>query len=217
MDWLTVVTSLGGSGGIAWLTVRGLGRYISSRWLANHKNELDKNFEQYRDSLERRRKRIEAELGHRSYIGKTQFDTEFNALKEIFAALGVLKLAMDGIRPIGDALPTDYNERAAVLNTRLHELIARFNDAVTRAASYYPFMSEEIYNTMERCLKAAKIEIEDIRSSGTCSGTEPFTPAWYQRGYENGGRFGKAYFEAAALARARFKELAVVSERDGLA
>ena len=69
-----------GSGATAWLTVRGLGSHLASRWLARYKNELDKEFEKYRDALEQRRKRVEADLGQRSYVSKAQFDTEFGGL-----------------------------------------------------------------------------------------------------------------------------------------
>ena len=77
---------------MAWLVVKGLSGTLADRWLTRYKSELDKEFESYRDTLEQKRKRVEADLGHRSYISKTQFDTQFNAVKDIFAALGRLRL-----------------------------------------------------------------------------------------------------------------------------
>ena len=78
--WPTFIASLAGSGAVAWAVVRGLGSHFANRWLADHKAELDKHFEEYRDTLEQKRKRLEAELGHRVYVTQTQFDTEFNAM-----------------------------------------------------------------------------------------------------------------------------------------
>jgi hypothetical protein len=39
------------------------------------KPDYDQELEAYKGTLERRRRKIEAELGHRIYVGKTQFDT----------------------------------------------------------------------------------------------------------------------------------------------
>jgi hypothetical protein len=36
------------------------GRVLGDRWLANHKAQLDREFEDYRGNLELKRKRIEA-------------------------------------------------------------------------------------------------------------------------------------------------------------
>ncbi len=64
-----------------------------------YKSDLDKEFESYRDALERKRKRLEAELSHGVYITQSQFDTEYNSIKEIFAALGKLRITLNGLRP----------------------------------------------------------------------------------------------------------------------
>jgi hypothetical protein len=85
--------------------VKGLSGHLGERWLARYKCDLDKEFESDRDSLEQKRKSIEAELGHRSYISKTQFDTEFNAVRDIFAALGSLRMRFNGLRPFVDWTP----------------------------------------------------------------------------------------------------------------
>ena len=116
----TFLTSLAGSGVTAWLVVRGLSGHLADRWLARHKSDLDKEFESYRDTLERKRKRIEAELGHRTYVTKTQFDTEFNAVKDIFAALGKLRLSFNGLRPFVDWTPQDEQEKLKLISVRLN-------------------------------------------------------------------------------------------------
>jgi len=76
----TFIASLVGSGVTAGLVVRALSGHLADRWLARYKSDLDKEFESYRDVLDQKRKRAEAELGHRTYVTKTQFDTEFNAV-----------------------------------------------------------------------------------------------------------------------------------------
>src|SRR5690349_7364873 len=118
----TFITSLVGSGATAWLMVKGLGGHLADRWLARYKGELDKEFESYRDKLEQKRKRLEAELSHNVYTTQTQFDTEFNAIKDIFAALGKLRLTFNGTRPFVDSLPQDKEERAKLIADRLRHL-----------------------------------------------------------------------------------------------
>jgi hypothetical protein len=95
----TFLSSLAGSGVTAWLVVKGLSGPVADRWLARYKSGLDKEFENYRDALEQKRKQIEAELGHRTYVTKTQFDTEFNANEGHLCALGRLRLSFNGLRP----------------------------------------------------------------------------------------------------------------------
>jgi hypothetical protein len=104
IDWRTVLTSAL-AGAIAAIPVVGaLARYASDGWMVGHKAHFDRELEAYKDTLEQRRKRIDAELGHRIYVGETQFDTEYGALRDSFAALGRLRLAFNGLRPMLDWL-----------------------------------------------------------------------------------------------------------------
>ena len=104
-DWTTFLTTLAGSGLLSVGVVKGLSGHLADRWIARYKSELDKQLESYRDTLEQRRKRIEVDLGHRTYVSKTQFETEFNAIKNCFAALGKVRLTFNGLRPFVDRTP----------------------------------------------------------------------------------------------------------------
>src|SRR5258708_6707459 len=97
ISWSTVLTSLVGSGLVSLGVAQGLAKHLGDRWLANRKNELDKEFENYRSTLEQRRKRLEAELSHRVYVTQAHFDAEFKALQDIFAVLGKLRLSFNGL------------------------------------------------------------------------------------------------------------------------
>jgi hypothetical protein len=197
------LASLVGGGATAWLMIKGLSSHLADRWLARYKSDLDKEFEGYRDALEQRRKRVEAELGHRSYVTKTQFDTEFNAVKDIFAALGRLRLSFNGLRPFVDWTPQDEGEKLKLISSRLSHFKERFNVFVDTAESVYPFVPEAIYAQFEACMRAAFIEIRHIEGAGA----EALSP----RGYEDGARqheqFTKAYFEAARLVREHFSQI----------
>ena len=162
----TFLTSLLGSGFTAWLVVKGLSGHLAERWLTRYKSDLDKEFEGYRDTLEQKRKRIEAQLGHSTYVTKTQFDTEFNAVKDIFAALGKLRLSFNGLRPFLDWTPQDEGEKLKLISLRLNHFRERFNVFVDTAESVYPFVPENIYAQLEICMRAGLIEIRHIEESG---------------------------------------------------
>jgi hypothetical protein len=77
--WLVFFTSLVGGGAAGWIVVYGLSKHLGDRWLETHKSELQakvqEKFEAYKDTLERKRKRLEAELGHGVYVTQARFDT----------------------------------------------------------------------------------------------------------------------------------------------
>lgn len=200
----TFLASLVGSGATAWLVVKGLSGHLADRWLARYKSDLDKEFERYRDTLEQKRKRVEADIGHRSYVSKTQFDAEFNAVKDIFAALGRLRLSFNGLRPFLDWTPQDENERLKLISSRLNHFTERFNVLVDAAESVYPFVPETVYPQFDICMKAALLEIRDIQKSGI----NALSPAGYARGAKQHETFTAAYFAAARLVREHFTQVA---------
>lgn len=208
IDWRTVLTSLLGSGLVSTAVVLGLARYLGDRWMVQYKARYDQELEAYKDTLERRRKKIDAEQGHRIYIGKAQFDAEFNALRDCFAALGKLRLAFNGLRPTLDWMPDDEQERMKVLAARLRHFTERYNPVVDTAASVYPFVPEDIYAEFDKCMKAALLEIKHIEADPS----KAFTSSGYYQGTEQRDNFDSAYFTAAKLARERFRQLSVVAD-----
>lgn len=207
--WPTFLSSIAGSGAIAWGVVRGFGRHLANRWLADHKAKLDKEFEDYRHKLEQKRKRLEAELGHQVYITQTQFDTEYNAMKDILAALGKLRLSLNGLRPEFSWGPNDKEERLRILLLRLDEFKERDNKLVDTAESLYPFVQEDIYQHVYECMKRAQIEIVHIETAGD----KTFTPAWYMDGAKQRDQFNEHYYAAVKLTREHFNRLTVISQQ----
>jgi hypothetical protein len=207
-DFKTVLVSLAGSGLLSVSVVMGLSKYLGDRWMARYKSGLDQQLEAYKDALERKRKRIESELGHRTYVSKTQFDTEYGALKECFAALGKLRLSFNGLRPMIDWTPEDAEEKARLVLARLSRVTERFNPFIELAESVYPFVPSDIYEQFEICMKAVFTEIKHIESDIY----KALTPAGYNNGQKQRERFDQAYFAAARLARQHFQQISIVSE-----
>jgi hypothetical protein len=207
-DLATFVTSLTASGLLSAAVVKGLG----DRWMARYRSKLDKELEAYRDTLEKKRKWIEAELGHRTYVTKAQFDTEFNAVKDCFAALGRLRLSFNALRPYLDWRPQGESEKLNLVVRRLSDLKERYNPFVDTYQSVYPFVPEDIYEHFESCAKAALLELKHVEEDVS----QALTPAGYREGEKQREKFDAAYFAAARLARQRFHQLSVVSDYGGL-
>jgi hypothetical protein len=203
----TFLASLAGSGATSWLVVKGLSGHLADRWLAKYKSELDKEFEDYRDTLEQKRKRLEAEITHRVYTTQTRFDTEFNAIKEIFSVLGKLRLAFNGMRPFIDRTPQDPQDKTKEIVRRLRLLSEHYNTSVDVVNSVYPFVPEDIYGELDKCLMAAMMEIKHVEDAGE----DALSSEGYSDGAKQHERFTSSYFTAAKLVRERFNRLSVVS------
>jgi len=204
----TFISSLVGSGGVAWAVVKVSSGHIADRWMTSYKAALEKEFESYRDMLEQKRKRLEAERSHRVYTTQTQFDSEFNAIKDIFAALGRVRLTMNGLRPDFAVGSSDENEQRDALIQRLKDLTDRYNVLVDTAESLYPFVPEDIYEQVHTCMKEVRVELALVRTAGPLT----FTTEWFQQGETQRSKFSEAYFAAAKLARERLNRLSAVSE-----
>ncbi|MGA8539665.1 MAG: hypothetical protein WB566_09200, partial [Terriglobales bacterium] len=165
-SWTTFIGSLVGSGATAWLVVKGLSNHLADRWLARYKGELDKEFEKYRDALEQRRKRVDADLGQRTYVSKAQFDIEFNAIKDIFAALGKLRLSFNGLRPFLDWIPPDEEAKLQVISVRLSHFRPLLDTLITTVESAFPFVPDNIYEQLEVCMRMGLIEVRHIEEAG---------------------------------------------------
>jgi len=205
-SWTNLLTSIVGGGATAWVVLKGLGRHLGERWLTRYKSELDKEFEKYRDALEQKRKRIEAELGQRAYAGKAQFDSEFAAIKDIFAALGKLRLSFNGLRPFMDWIPPDEEGKLQVVSQRLGHFRPRLDTFITTVESAYPFIPESIYEQLEICMRMGLIEMKHIEDAGA----KALSPSGYDDGLRQHEKFTSAYFAAAKLVRERLKQLSEI-------
>jgi hypothetical protein len=205
-SWTTFLGSLVGGGATAWLVVKGLSGHLADRWLARYKGELDKEFEKYRDALEQKRRRIEAELGQRTYVSKAQFDTEFAAIKDIFAALGKVRLSFNGLRPFVDWIPPDEEAKIKLVSARLSHFRPLLDAFVTTVESAYPFVPDNIYEQLEICMRTGMMEMRQIDAAGA----NALSPSGYEEGAKHHERFTKAYFSAANLVRERLKQLSEI-------
>ena len=139
---------------------------------------------------------------------KTQFDTEFNAIKDCFVAPGKLRLTFNGLRPFLDRTPEDESEKTKLALMRLNRFKEAFNPFVDTLQSLYPFVPEDIYEQFEGCSRVAFMEINDFEDDIR----KALMPSGYMQGEKYHQNFDSAYFAAARLARQRFRQLSIIAD-----
>jgi hypothetical protein len=128
VDWITVVVSAA----INTPAVAGLVGWLGKRRLQNkialHHTELEilkaeygKQLEEYKSQLEQSKLLLKADIDKTILVRQVHFETEFEALKAVFAKLAEVKLQMAGLRPQMRARPAA--ESPAVRLERLTEQI----------------------------------------------------------------------------------------------
>ena len=189
-DWVTLLTSLTASGVLSVTGAGVLARYVADRSIIRYKAE------------------VEAKTGHRVYVTKAHFDTEFGALKESFVVLGRLRLAFNTLRPVWDFMPDEEAEQIARMKERLEKFREKYEASVDVAQTSYPFVPAEIHEHFQTCLRAAHHEIRTIEGQGDRS----IGPDGRQKGAEQHQRFEDAYNNAVRLVRDRLSKLSILPE-----
>ncbi len=207
----------GGSSGLA--AVAGLWKYLSDRslakqkaqfdgQLAKQKAESDRELETYKVVLDRQRKKIEAEIGHVTYVTQTQFDTEFKAIKESFALLAQVRIQADSIRGFIKRLdpetPDDY--RWKVEDERVKAFGQAYDEFIKVSEGYLPFIPSAIQKEFVDCSTLAREEAERWRTS--FEGGPSYDEALGRIREE---KIRSSYLRAAAEIREHFKKLRIVN------
>jgi hypothetical protein len=152
-------------------------------------------------------RRAQAEIEHSEFVTRAHFDTEFEAMKQVFSCLAKLNLCINGIRPMITVSPTDEadHETRSRLEERLETFGRAYDALLNEAEAKLPFYSEELDNAVEDCQRAAWSELNAIRTSG-----HPLNFEGLEEGERNRNRFSKGYRKAANLIRHRLSRLAIL-------
>jgi hypothetical protein len=183
MDW-TIISTLG-SGVLLGKTGDKLWEY----WLDRHKS------------------RIRALTENAVYVTKTHFDTEFNAMKDVFRCLSDTKLAINAVRPEMDFGAGDLEEvRRKRLAELWSELVASHNKLLTTLDSMSAFYPVELYDAAKKCQTRAWAEITQVEHA-----SHPvFSRSWQLEGQINIHAYRDSYEEARNIIRERLSHLAVL-------
>jgi hypothetical protein len=215
VDWVTVFVSAA----INTPAVAGLLGWLGQRRLAQesaeHKRELEKlkagyvmELEAYRGQLDTAKRLLDAQIETTVLVTKVHFETEFGALKEVFAKLAELNLLFGGLRPVIGLSPPDQTRegREEDLSKALVDFVQSYNELMRLSEHLSPFYPPNIYKQIGECINAAKREIVDLQTSGT----DMFGSPWYHRGDQHLSQYGKSFTAVSDLIRTRIAELRVI-------
>lgn len=218
VDWLTIVVSASISTPAVAGLVGWLGKAYLDRQLAKHNRELEslkadygKQLEAYKAELDTSKRLLQAEIDKSILVTKVHFETEFTALKDVFAKLAELKLHFAGLRPMIGLAPEGQTreDRKTELAAMLDKFSNAYNALLETTEYLGPFYPPEIYQHIKECLRAANQEILDLHTSGP----DMFSSDWYQRGDEHLTKYGNQFAIVSDLIRTRISRLAIVQNR----
>jgi hypothetical protein len=214
VDWITVVVSAA----INTPAVAGLLGWLGKRRLehesAQHNSELETlkasyvtELEKYKDQLDRSKLLLQADIDKTILVTRVHFETEFDALKSVFARLAEVKLQMPAVRPKFSVALVDetLEKKLARLTDRINALQEAYNGLLETSEHLSAFYPQNIHEQVEQCLRRAKCEISDSSHSRE----EIFTQDWYDRGQSNVEEFMKIFESVSTLIRDRISKLAI--------
>jgi hypothetical protein len=201
---LTAILSGGVTGGV----ISAVWNHFSKLWLQRHEAGLKQKLAALDDAFQRSQRQAQAEIDRSVFVTRAHFETEFEAMKEMFSCLSQVQLAMNGLRPTFSVEPTDETdeERRKRLSIRLKNLSDVYNKLIVESEARAPFYTAELYSAVEGCLRAASTEINSVRTAGA----NTFTFDWFQEGEKNRGTFSQSYYKVAEIIRDRISRLAVL-------
>ncbi len=140
--WGTAIESLvvGGLGG--WGTVQGLSRHLGDRWLEGLKAKYSKELEEYKATLEKKQKQVQAEIDTSVFVTRAHFETEFQSMKDLFKVLSDVLLCVNGLRPqITRVRGRDKHRKARTIGqaaSKSGEILRRTNNCIHYASPFLP-------------------------------------------------------------------------------
>lgn len=215
VNWLNFVTGVFGGVVGSLAVVYGLSRWLGDLWKAkilervqqDNRRELEAMKSEMQASVDRANRLLDAGISKAILVTRTHFETEFMAYKEIFAALSDVKNYLHAVRPqfiIGGDDERVKDKRDLV--DRLNRMIAAQNKAVVISDNLRPFYQDEIYQGIQKCFNASKLEILQVKTGSR--GT--FSEEWFEEGRKRQEAFVEDYIRLSILIRDRIASLGVL-------
>lgn len=207
MDSISTLTGIL-SGGVTGAVISALWNHFSKLSLQRNQASSAEKLAKVEHSLESLQRKDQAEIDRSVFVTRAHFETEFEAMKDIFSSLSEVRVAMNGVRPMLAIEPADETkeERLKRLSERLKALMIATDKLLNTSESKAPFYSEELYGSVNVCWKWAVMEINSIREAGPDS----LNPAEYLRSQSYKDKFSEGYFESARIIRNRIAKLAIL-------
>jgi hypothetical protein len=207
MDGISTLTGIL-SGGVAGAVISAIWNYFSKLSLQRNQASSAEKLAKVEHSLEGLQRKAQAEIDRSVFVTRAHFETEFEAMKDIFNSLSEVRLAMNAIRPMMAIEPADetQDEKLKRLSERFRTFIIATDKLLNTSESKAPFYSEELYESASDCWRAASMEINSIKQAGPDS----LRIDGYLQSQKNKDKFSEGYFKSIKIIRNRISELAIL-------
>jgi hypothetical protein len=195
-------------------------RLAGKRWLsgveAKYARELEElrakysiELEHYKNELANSKQLLQAEIDKTFLVTKVHFETEFQALKDVFALLADIRLRLPNLRPkmrIARSGET-REDREKELDKATSELEEVYNKLVAVSENTSPFYPREISAHVSACEEVIRRELSDISLTARA---DAFRLEWLNRGDRNLNEFLVSYGKVSELIRERIARMAIL-------
>lgn len=193
-----------------------VGNGFLSQWLLQRDRAAQETaVERLRTQLETEIRKLQNELDRTILVHRVHFETEFAALRDIWAKVAALRSSMASVRPMMNIVPQDETSEAR--DAREFADFRQFTedlDALVRAVdSQSPFIPIDIYRALEAAIVTARGEAIEVRVERKDRDRNP-TRDWYQRGREHYLQLQADAALVSDLIRARLEKLRVTDGTD---
>jgi hypothetical protein len=215
VNWVTVVVSVAINTPAVGALLGWLGKRKLQQETQKHSEELEHlkagyvaELERYKSELDKSKALLQAEIDRTILVTKVHFETEFGALKEVFAKLADLKFCICELHPSIRVVREDETreERLGLLKKQLERLYAAYDALLQTSEHLSPFYPQEIYQNIRQCLRIANQEDMELKLAGP----RTFSLEWSKRGEENVKQFLDSYGTVSDLIKDRISKLAII-------
>ncbi|MDR3773742.1 MAG: hypothetical protein P4L26_10370 [Terracidiphilus sp.] len=207
MDGITTLTGIL-SGGVAGAVISAIWNHFSKLLLQRNGASFTAKLATLEHDFQRSQKQAQAEIDRSVFVTRAHFETEFEAMKDIFSCLSEVQLAINGVRPMIAIEPADETEgeRLKRLWERLKTLMIATDKLLNTSEAKAPFYSEELYDSVNVCWRAAVTEINTIREAVK----DALNVTGFLQAQKNKENFSEGYLKSVKIIRDRISKLAIL-------
>lgn len=196
---------------IAAVVIALVGNGVVSQWLLQRdRSAHDRDIQRLRTELEADIRKLQNELDRTIVVHRVHFETEFAALRDIWARVAAVRSSMASVRPMMSIVPRDETPEAR--DAREFVDFRTFTedlDSLVRAVdSQSPFISIEVFRALEAVIATARGEAIEVRVERGDRDRNPMRD-WYGRGREHYLQLQTDAMVVSDLIRARLEKLRV--------
>ncbi len=205
-----VIVSLGGGGAVVLLMSGWLGKVWANRILEQDRLKYTSELERFKNQLDRSTRLLQAQVDRTVFVGRVHFETEFQALADIWAKVAHVRSTMAAVRPISEVIPAIEapEEREEREFQRLRAFLAGLDEMVTAVDSKSPFIPHDIFRKLDEIILLARSEATEVRVERQDRDRNPMRD-WHQRGHEHNRQLQQLVTELSDLIRERLAKLVV--------